>query len=223
MLDEFDHDSGGLDSSSEDEDAYYDDGPSATQRLRHGFGSHAVPALLEKLAAFEDRNKDVFYAPEFELHFTPETQERGAAFDAWFGGKPWRDGSSDLVHFGSGAAASPIALWMHSNRSIEEAPVVYMDSEGVGTSVMADNLREFLSLLATNRPFYGVRNGEPEFGEPSEDTAEHNARLREWLRDSFGIEAASDPIALVNAARAKHPDFNAWIRGVASDAPTTYG
>jgi hypothetical protein len=86
----------------------------------------------------------------------------------------------------------------------------------VGNGVVANDVREFLSLLATNRPFYGWQGSEPEFGDPSHEIAAHNAELRQWLRSSVGIPPATDPEALAKAARARHPDFQAWLSTVQS-------
>ena len=61
---------------------------------------------------------------------------------------------NQFAAFAIDGTGSVMAFWFYNNeRSIEEAPIVYLDSEGGGT-VVATTAQEFLSLLPYNTSFF---------------------------------------------------------------------
>jgi len=81
--------------------------------------------------------------------------------------------------------------------------VVYLSSEAEGTTIFANTLHEFLTLLA--------RNEEPRFGKFSEipdtelEPAPRNQEFRAWLEQKYHLHVASQPNEVIQNARKHHP------------------
>jgi len=92
---------------------------------------------------------------------------------------------------------------LDQGNSLEDAPVVYLNSEAIGSSVLASTLREFLTLLA--------RNEELTFGKFSEipdaelEPAPRNQEFRVWLEQKYDLHVASQPNEVIQNARKHHP------------------
>lgn len=71
--------------------------------------------------------------------------------------------------------------------------------------VMANNIREFLALLAIGYDELGFDDLEQPPGDPK--SAE---RLREWLLAAYGISAPATGAEIVRTAQLRHPDFEKW-------------
>ncbi len=99
-----------------------------------------VPSLLERLLDFHRRNKS-FFSGHFEL-----TDSGPATAVAMFDGD--QDAAAQFALFGAEADGSAFGFWLYEGRKLEEAPVVYLGSEGTGWTVLADTLEDFLRLLA---------------------------------------------------------------------------
>ena len=161
----------------------------------------AVPDRLRELLTFQNRSRD-WYAGYFEL----AEWEYGNA--AWFAGDT--DAAKQFVVFGHGPDGSLYALWLYPGQTVADAPVVFLGSEGTDCGLLAGDLDEFLGLLAVGADELGFAVSwggalQPETPAPRLD------EFRAWLRESFGILPPPDPMAVVVAARSRHPDFGAWL------------
>jgi hypothetical protein len=161
----------------------------------------AVPDRLSKLLDFQNCSRE-WYTGYFEL------DEWEYGFPAWFGGD--KTAAEQFVVFGHGGDGSLYALWLYSHRSVADAPVVFLGSEGTDCGSLAANFDEFLALLALGVEELGfaVSWGDVR---PADKPAPRLQELQIWLRASFGITPSPDPMALVTAARIRHPDFGAWL------------
>lgn len=72
--------------------------------------------------------------------------------------------------------------------------------------VMANNIREFLALLAIGYDELGFDDLE----QPPEDPKSAE-RLREWLLATYGISAPATGAEIVRRAQSRHPDFEKWV------------
>lgn len=160
-----------------------------------------IPELLRELLEFQNQERD-WYSGHFELDaFT-------FGKPAWFGGD--RDASEQFAVFGHGPDGSLYALWLYEGRSLATAPVVFLGSEGTDCGVIANDLGDFMALLAIGSGELGF---EISWGEVSEarPPAGRLREFRSWLADRFGISAPSDPSPLVRLARNNHPDLTSWL------------
>lgn len=157
-----------------------------------------MPDELRRLCDFLDH---AGYPISGSMRLRPE----GAALRHWFGrgSEAWRQ----LAGFGSGPEGSILALWLHAGPDATRAPVVHLGSEGDNLTVLADNIREFLALFAIGYDELGFNDLERPPKDPA--TAE---RFRQWLSATFGIVAPATGIGIVTTARARHPDFEQWVR-----------
>jgi len=90
---------------------------------------------------------------------------------------------------------------------MENAPVVFLGSEGTDSSVIASNLLSLLALGADELGFE-ISWGKVQQAQPP---APRLGEFRDWLKSSFGIEQPLDPLAMVKECRMQHPSFEAWL------------
>jgi hypothetical protein len=157
----------------------------------------AVPAELDALFEFAEAN-----GGEVSGLFEFDTDGSDSAL-AWFDKDPVP--ARDFAVFGRGPDGSQYALWLHAGSDTSTAPVVLLDSECRGSCVIADNVREFLRLLAIG---YEEPGRYPTL-EP-EDRASA-AKLRKWLKAQYKLVPPKTGAELVATAQARHPDLMAWI------------
>ena len=117
------------------------------ETFRENFKPYPVPRLLEHLLAFQNTSRD-HYSWDFELAVLPQENFKHdvvpEAIPQFFG-------------FGHDASYSFYALWPYKDIPLDEAPVVYFNSEAEGSGVLANNLTEFLTLLAWGQePILGI-------------------------------------------------------------------
>ena len=159
------------------------------------------PARLIELQVFQGSSTE-WYSGRFEMSSWP------------YGDAAWFDGDAEIakqfIVFGNGPDGSLYALWVYPGRSLEDAPVVFLGSEGVDCSVVAANVTEFLALLAVGADELGF---EAAWGEISRGQlpAARADEFRIWLEEHYGIVAPADPMAVVREARSQHPDLQVWI------------
>lgn len=155
-----------------------------------------VPRLLLRLLEYANEVGDA-YSGYFEL-----MAEGGDSVLMWFDGD--RQAASQFIPFGQGPDGSSYCYWLYGGRKLEQAPVVFLGSEGVDNTVLADNTRDFLSLLAV---------GYDELGSPYREVEETDnlLRFRAWLEGEFGMVPPEDAEGLIEKAKANHPDLDKWI------------
>jgi hypothetical protein len=161
----------------------------------------AVPDRLARLLEFQNRSRD-WYSGYFELC-------------AWtYGDAAWFDGDSTAAEqfavFGKGPDGSLYALWLYPGRTVSDAPVVFLGSEGTDCGLLADDLEAFLGLLALGVEELGFAVSWGQVLRPEQPTHRLD-EFRTWLQDSFGIITPKNATVLVATARSRHPDFGAWL------------
>ena len=161
----------------------------------------SVPALLRELLIFQNKSRD-WYSGHFEL----DSWEFGQSH--WFGGD--RAAAEQFIVIGHGPDGSLYALWLYPGRTAENAPVVFLGSEGTDCGLIAENLAGFLSLLAIGSDELGFDISWGEIIEAN-PPAKRREEFREWLSASFGITQPGKPLEAVMEARSNHPDFGAWL------------
>jgi hypothetical protein len=119
----------------------------------------------------------------------------------------WPGLESEFAVFGTGPDGSTIAYWLRDGLSIERAPIVYLDSEGVENFVLARTFEEFLSILATGRD--DLRWGDDV--EPEIDDEDELETLVEWMKETFEVEPAESIDAIRAAADEAHPGLAARL------------
>ncbi len=99
--------------------------------------------------------------------------------------------------------------WRYNGRSLDAAPLVYLNDEGQDNTVLANTLEEFLIVIAVGQHYLGLVDKWDEGERPDEDTL----RYRDWLRADVGIETPTldQARSIVARARASHPDLDAWL------------
>jgi hypothetical protein len=154
------------------------------------------PCLLLRLLEYQNEIND-FFSGHFEF--------AAAGADSvlsWFDGDP--DAASQFVPFGQDSDGSSYCYWLYGGRKVEEAPIVFLGSEGVNNTVLAENTRDFLYLLAV---------GYDELGFPFRQIEETDNLLhfRSWLEREFNIVPPEDGDKLIEKAKANHPDLEKWM------------
>lgn len=160
-----------------------------------------APEVLLALRRFQNQSND-WYSGYFELG----KWRFGDA--AWFGGDA--EAAQQFIVIGHGPDGSLYALWAYPGRTVENAPVVFLGSEGTDNCLLASSLRDFLALLAIGADELGfaVSSGGVEQADPP---APRLNEFRSWLDQSLGIVAPEVPNESIASARAMHPDFEAWL------------
>lgn len=178
-----------------------------SQLLKRLFGAE-IPAELRDCALFETIDTDYdppifFLCGDFQLVDDPQ-----AALENWFGDAAHKAGEQ-LRIFLIDENTALYAFWQYQGQPLAAAPVVCLDDEGVDNSVVANHLREFLSLLAAG--FEHISPDAIAYAVAHPDECEPADVSGCPLFAALNIEAAPDPLQVVQQARAAHPDFAAWV------------
>jgi hypothetical protein len=120
-------------------------------------------------------------------------------------------GNEEFLAFGEEPEGSMYAFWRTDGRELEDSPVVYINSEGVGHAVVAEDLRAFFELLALGTRDLGRSCGDLDF-RPETPSAKCLPQFRAWLAKKYGITAPSDPVAIVELAQSKNPGLEEAIQ-----------
>jgi hypothetical protein len=127
-----------------------------------------------------------------------------------------------LIPFGTGDVGGAFALWRLDDRDdLASLPVVMVGDEG-GHHLLAPNLREFLRLLGSTEGEILCDSERVFFrdGRPNRRRADYVA----WLESHFGLTPASDPAAVMEAARAELGErFDTWLRAGVPNARRARG
>ena len=160
-----------------------------------------VPRILRDLLQFQNRAPGE-YSGHFELTALPFGKI------ARFASR--RDIAEKLVVLGKEGDGALYCLWMRPTLTVETAPVAFIGAEGTDNGVLADNLKQFMSLLAFGADDLGYAANwgnvvRPDFPAPRLD------EFREWLKTTFGIVEPSSAEHLITTARENHPEFGMWL------------
>lgn len=155
-----------------------------------------IPYLLLRLFDYQNEIND-FFSGHFEFAASgPDSVLM------WFGGDS--EVASQFVCFGQDSDGSSYCYWLYDGRKLDRAPIVFLGSEGCDNTVLADNTRDFLSLLAVGYDVLG-------FPFRQVEETENLSHFRAWLKREFDIEPPEDGEKLIEKARANHPDLEKWI------------
>ncbi|HET6250635.1 MAG TPA: hypothetical protein VFE47_23305 [Tepidisphaeraceae bacterium] len=156
----------------------------------------AVPELLTRLLGYQNKNPGC-YSGQFELS---EGGPESAL--AWFDGD--KDAAAHFVIFAQEGDGALFGFWMYDGRTLDNAPLVVLNSEG-GVSLLANNLKDFFSLLAI---------GGNEFGgdfEEADEPAEGLDHFRKWLKNELNISPAKNPVRALMKVEQNHPSLEKWM------------
>lgn len=171
------------------------------EQFRQNFDPHPIPQLLQDLLAFQNRSNE-WYSDHFELDVISK-----AGLKTYFGEN--EEVLAQFLEFGHYSDGSSCALWLYKDMRLEDAPIVYFDSDAQGDTVVANNLPEFLTLLAWDEE---MRCG---WCSQTEDDLEHTARNQEfrvWIWERYHLKVASNPNEVIFKAKQNHPDLQEWIQ-----------
>ncbi len=160
----------------------------------------SVPPLLVRLASYQDGRNRLPSGLEFD------DGGRAAALD-WT--KENQQEADQFVLFMIDEVASNYGYWRYDGQSLDEAPLVYLSSEGVDNTVLANSLEDFVRIIALGAGNLGM------WRQSYEDVRldENTTRFREWLSAEMGIVAptTAEARAIIETARGQHPDIDQWV------------
>lgn len=116
----------------------------------------------------------------------------------------WPGLEKEFAVFGSGPDGSTLAFWLHDGLGVDQAPIVYLDSEGSENLVLARTFQDFLAIFATGRD--DLRWGDEI--EPEIDDEDEHERFCAWLKEELGVTPAKKIDELRRAAAARHPKLH---------------
>jgi hypothetical protein len=166
-------------------------------------GSEA-PRFLIRLLEYQNSNRGHFYSGDFEL-----TGTGAEAALAWFDND--QSMASQFVIFGQGGDGSLYGYWLYAGQTLDTAPIVFLGSEGMGNTVLAHTLEEFLALLAVGMEKLGYDVSEGWYWEEEIEPGEQVLRFRSWLEEELGIVKPEDWREIVAQAKESHPDLDVRI------------
>jgi len=108
---------------------------------------------------------------------------RGDAL-AWFDGD--HEAADQFVIFAADRRLSLYGYWRHDHQALDAAPIVYLDSEATGNTVLTDTLDAFLGLLTLGPKLADLGKGWPEVPESSDATLPHLATQSGGNRNAAG-------------------------------------
>ena len=167
------------------------------EKLRRLFPNENIPLKLVKLAEYQNQLKGYitsFFVVDQGLEKIP---------------KNFKKGSSDkLIVFGGYVDGSSFAFWLYNKSQPSKAPIVFIDCDWEGSSVIANNFEDFLKLLATSDSCIALYSEEDNLDERIEKQIKS---VRKWLKQQFNIEPAKFPNRIIQNAKSKHPGFLNWL------------
>ncbi len=174
--------------------------PLPFEQFRKNFGIHPVPHILQDLLHFQNMTTE-WYSDSFEL---ASISKEG--LKTYFGEDT--EVLSQFIEFGQDGNGSTYALWLYKDTPLDDAPIVYFNSEGAENTVVADNLAEFLTLLAAYKE---LLLGSYSDGDEDDPPTQGNREFRTWIREKYQLQAASNPNEIIQKAQKNHPNLGEWI------------
>jgi hypothetical protein len=162
-------------------------------QFRLNFVHDPVPTILEDLLAFQNLS-DEWYSLAFELSSMP--------CDA-LSEHVQKEHLEEFFCIGHDGNYSIYALWRYKDIPLDAAPIVYFNSEAEGSTVLANNLSEFLRLLAYGaEPIFGVY---PEKIGEGRVHATRNQEFKGWIHEKCHLQVSRNPNEIVHDAQQQHP------------------
>lgn len=177
--------------------------------LQDLYAPHPVPPAILDLLALQERFGALH--EEFEATTPAAYQTQDDTAD-WFRTTP----TQRLITIGQDGTGSLYVLWCYDDLTPDLAPVGFLGSEGTGITLLAANLPAFFEFLAAGYiwgPFDGklYPPEDDDFGDDGDEDEEPHgpAAFRAYYRERH--QTPRDPRAILDEARAQHPDFAAWV------------
>jgi hypothetical protein len=161
-----------------------------------------VPSALLRLLEYQ-QYVNHFYSGLFELY------DQGAMSVLYWFDKD-EEAASQFAIFGHGGDGSMYGYWLYQGRAIENAPIVFLGSEGLGNTLLANTVEEFLALLALGDDELGFAISKPDY-DIGRTIDEKLFQFRHWLMKEFQIQVPPDSNSIVRAAKSAHRDLDQWI------------
>ncbi len=164
----------------------------AEVKLETQFGDNSIPQLLVALEQFQ-RRQSVWYAGDFRLsdfdgeHGTVEVFGR------------LTPASRKLVTFGRDEGGGIYGFWLFDDRTVKQAPVVYVCPEDRYHRIIAKDLADFLRLLEADVPSVGAPGSfaqEPEAEEDEYSDEQDEDDDYDEDPEAFGSEQDTDDSSL---------------------------
>jgi hypothetical protein len=165
-----------------------------------------VPDKLRKLCEFADKDSDYFGCDFRLLEDGKRIILRGMDND--------ESAASQFAIFARDSSHALYGYWLYDNRSIENAPIVYIDSEGCDNTVLANNVEEFLTLAALGKPILGTIESRKSSDEEDEsEYIDDVNKFRAWAKQEFSIDTPTleEAKQIIKSAKGNHPDFDKWF------------
>lgn len=125
----------------------------------------------------------------------------------------WFDDDEDMMDkfaaIGRDRARSLYGFWFHDGTTSATAPIVVLDANKQHNHVVANSLPEFIALLTLGLREPGMVHRWDELSR--EPPCDDVGPLREWAKQTFGIDVPKDPRAIVDTAQKAHPSLQEWI------------
>lgn len=173
------------------------------EQFHANFDPYPVPRLLEDLLEFQNISQE-WYSLGFELNVVKRSSLKHHIL---------AEAIPQFFVFGHDGNQSFYALWRYKEMPADETPVIYLNSEGEGSGVLANNLAEFMTLLAYGtEPILGIY---PDQAEANEEIkyALRNQEFRVWIEQRYSLYVADHPNDMVQQARQRHPKVPLLVYG----------
>jgi hypothetical protein len=180
-------------------------------QFRKGFRPFAPPEELERLLEFTNGPaRGQWYSQGFEIG--------GARKDDLEGYSEAPEFLDGFLPVGKASGTgSQYFLWTVGQRDTAKMPVVVFGDEG-GQHVVADNVRDFLVLLAFDAEPMVDHDSAVYFRRTSAEHSACHAAYVTWLKQTFDLASAKNVDPVVERAQARHgAAFEAWFARFVQD------
>jgi hypothetical protein len=131
--------------------------------------------------------------------------------EAWFDSD--LDTAKRFAVFGRTKGGGLFAFWKQLPQSLSGAPIVYLASECVGSTVVASNLRDWLSCIAFGSNDYelDIQYALEDEWEGPEDNSVELQTFREWCKKTLDVDPTSSPSGVIRTASQNSPSVIEYI------------
>lgn len=157
------------------------------------------PAVTKK---FDKTHSNVDNRNDIELYDKIKLQ----VFNHWIGdAKKEKKLNPYFAAFACRGCGSQVAVWLLPDRTIENAPVVLISSEG-DLSVLANDYFSFLNVISMGYDMFQLRDSD--LGSPWYD---ENPEFKTWLSKTYKVKPVKDLEKELAAVRKANPDFEKFV------------
>lgn len=190
-----------LEENYDDADEWYVD----IDRLKKVFLPWKLPQEIEVIAEYQNRRKD-YLCSAFSIASDAEEIAEHLVGDR----------APKLKIFAETRDGSCFGYWVSG--SISNSPIVYLDSDIVGSQVVADTIIEFIGILVSMPKDFAAESEMESalafFFECYHEDKQDFTRLKRWLRKEFNLEELKKASATISKAKEKHSKFPDWVQSL---------